>query len=394
MRLALTSKVTVITGGPEVGKTTIVNAILRILAAKEVRMLLAAPTGRAAKRMSEATGLEAKTLHRLLEADPTAGGFKRDADSPLDCDLLVVDETSMVDVPLAHALLKAVPDSAALLVVGDVDQLPSVGPGQALADLIGSGALPVVRLTEVFRQAAQSRIVVNAHRINRGQMPEITRAPPESDFHFVPADDPETAVERIVELVKVRIPRRYGLDPIRDVQVLCPMQRGGVGARSLNIELQAALNPSGEQRVERFGWTFAPGDKVMQLDNDYEKEVFNGDVGFVDSVDLDGGELTARFDGRPVIYGFGELDALAPAYAVTIHKSQGSEYPAVVIPVLTQHYTMLQRNLLYTGVTRGKRLVVLVGQPKAVAIAVRGIAGRQRYSKLREWLVAGMETAG
>jgi exodeoxyribonuclease V alpha subunit len=386
VRLALGSKVTVITGGPGVGKTTIVNAILRVLAAKGVQMLLAAPTGRAAKRMNEATGLEAKTLHRLLEADPATGGFKRNAENQLDCDLLVVDETSMVDVPLAHALMKAIPDSAALLVVGDVDQLPSVGPGQVLADLIGSGALPVVRLTEVFRQAAQSRIVVNAHRINRGQMPELERVAPESDFHFVPADDPETAVERIVELVKVRIPRRYGLDPVRDIQVLCPMQRGGVGARSLNIELQAALNPAGERKVERFGWTFAPGDKVMQLDNDYEKEVFNGDVGFVEGVDLETSELAARFDGRLVTYGFGELDSLAPAYAVTIHKSQGSEYPAVVIPVLTQHYTMLQRNLLYTGVTRGKRLVVLVGQPKAVAIAVRGVSGRRRWSKLNEWL--------
>jgi exodeoxyribonuclease V alpha subunit len=386
IRLALGSKVTVITGGPGVGKTIIVNAILRVLAAKGVRMTLAAPTGRAAKRMTEATGLEAKTLHRLLEADPATGGFKRDADNPLDCDLLVVDETSMVDVPLAHALLKAVPDGAALLVVGDVDQLPSVGPGQVLADLIGSGALPVVRLTEVFRQAAASRIVVNAHRINHGQMPELERAGPESDFHFVPAEDPETAVARIVELVKVRIPRRYGLDPVRDVQVLCPMQRGGVGARSLNIELQAALNPAGEQKVERFGWTFAAGDKVMQLDNDYEKEVFNGDLGLVAAVDPEAGELAVGFDGRTVTYGFGELDALAPAYAVTIHKSQGNEYPAVVIPVLTQHYTMLQRNLLYTGVTRGKRLVVLVGQPKAVAIAVRGVAGRRRWSKLREWL--------
>jgi len=386
VRLALSSKVTVITGGPGVGKTTIVNAILRVLAAKDVRMLLAAPTGRAAKRMNEATGLEAKTLHRLLEADPATGGFKRDAENQLDCDLIVVDETSMVDVPLAHALLKAIPNSAALLVVGDVDQIPSVGPGQVLADLIGSGALPVVRLTEVFRQAAQSRIVVNAHRINRGQMPELERAAPESDFHFVPAEDPDTAVERIVELVKVRIPRRYGLDPVRDIQVLCPMQRGGVGARSLNIELQAALNPAGERKVERFGWTFAPGDKVMQLDNDYEKEVFNGDVGFVEGVDLDASELAARFDGRLVTYGFGDLDALAPAYAVTIHKSQGSEYPAVVIPMLTQHYTMLQRNLLYTGITRGRRLVVLVGQPKAVAIAVRDVSGRQRWSKLREWL--------
>jgi len=386
VRLALASKVTVITGGPGVGKTTIVNAILRVLAAKGVRMLLAAPTGRAAKRMTEATGLEAKTLHRLLEADPGTGGFKRDADNPLDCDLLVVDETSMVDVPLAHALLKAVPDGAALLVVGDVDQLPSVGPGQVLADMIGSGALPVVRLTEVFRQAAASRIVVNAHRINRGLMPELERAAPESDFHFVPAADPETAVQRIVELVQLRIPRRYGLDPVREVQVLCPMQRGGVGARSLNVELQAALNPAGERKVERFGWTFAPGDKVMQLDNDYEKEVFNGDVGFVEAVEPDAGELSVAFDGRIVSYGFGELDALAPAYATTIHKSQGSEYPAVVIPVLTQHYTMLQRNLLYTGVTRGKRLVVLVGQAKAIGIAVRSLAGRRRWSKLGEWL--------
>ncbi len=386
VRLALSSKVTVITGGPGVGKTTIVNAILRVLAAKDVRMLLAAPTGRAAKRMTEATGLEAKTLHRLLEADPAKGGFKRDGDNPLDCDLLVVDETSMVDVPLANALLKAVPDGAALLVVGDVDQLPSVGPGQVLADLIGSGALPVVRLTEVFRQAAESRIVVNAHRINRGQMPDLERAAPESDFHFVPAESPETAVERILELVRTRIPRRYGLDPVRDVQVLCPMQRGGAGARALNIELQAALNPAGDQKVERFGWTFAPGDKVMQLDNDYEREVFNGDLGTVAGLDAEAGELTVAFDGREVAYGFAELDALAPAYAVTIHKSQGSEYPAVVIPVLTQHYAMLQRNLLYTGVTRGKRLVVLVGQRKAVGIAVRGVAGRRRWSKLREWL--------
>ncbi|MBK1661515.1 SF1B family DNA helicase RecD2 [Paracraurococcus ruber] len=386
VRMALAAKVLVITGGPGVGKTTIVRAILRILAAKGVRMLLAAPTGRAAKRLTEATGLEARTLHRLLEADPAKGGFRRDADTPLDCDLVVVDEASMVDVPLANALLRAVPDRAALLVVGDVDQLPSVGPGQVLADLIGSGALPVVRLTEVFRQAAASRIVVNAHRINRGLMPELERAAPESDFHFVPAEDPETALARIVELVGTRIPRRYGLDPIRDVQVLCPMQRGGVGARSLNIALQAALNPAGEAKVERFGWSFAPGDKVMQLDNDYEREVFNGDLGLVEAVDLEAGEVAVGFDGRTVTYGLGELDALAPAYAVTIHKSQGSEYPAVVIPVLTQHYAMLQRNLLYTGVTRGKRLVVLVGQPRAVAIAVRGVAGRQRWSKLREWL--------
>ena len=262
----------------------------------------------------------------------------------------------MVDVLLMHALLKAVPDKAALLVVGDVDQLPSVGPGQVLADIIMSGAIPVVRLTEVFRQAAKSQIIVNAHHINQGVIPDLRKPETESDFYFVEAEDPETAVTRIIELVKTRIPRRFGLDPIRDVQVLCPMNRGGVGARSLNIELQAALNPAGDRKVERFGWTFAPGDKVMQIENDYDKEVYNGDIGYVDDVEPDDGELTAIFDGRPVTYGFGELDALVPAYAATIHKSQGSEYPAVVIPVMTQHYTMLQRNLLYTGVTRGKRL--------------------------------------
>jgi exodeoxyribonuclease V alpha subunit len=390
VRLALTAKVLVITGGPGVGKTTIVNSILRILAAKGVGILLCAPTGRAAKRMSEATGMEARTIHRLLEVDPKAGGFRRGLDNPLDCDLLVVDEASMVDILLMHALLKAVPNQAALLIVGDVDQLPSVGPGQVLADVIGSGAIPVVRLTEVFRQAAKSRIIVNAHRVNQGQMPEFDQPEQDSDFYFVPADDPETAVGRIIELVKTRIPRRFGLDPIRDIQVLCPMNRGGVGARSVNIELQAALNPAGDHKVERFGWTFAPGDKVMQIENDYDKEVYNGDIGYIDDVDPNASEVLTNFDGRSVTYGFGELDMLVPAYATTIHKSQGSEYPAVIIPVLTQHYPMLQRNLLYTGVTRGKRLVVLVGQKKAVAIAVRNISGRRRWSKLEEWLRPGM----
>ena len=283
--------------------------------------------------------------------------------------------------------MRAVPDTAALLLVGDIDQLPSVGPGQVLADVIASGAVPVVRLTEVFRQAAQSRIITNAHRINQGLIPDLTPPGAESDFYFVQADDPESAVGRIVELVKTRIPRRFGLDPIRDIQVLCPMNRGGVGARSLNIELQSALNPAGDRKVERFGWTFAPGDKVMQIENDYDKEVYNGDIGFVSGVDPEEGELTASFDGRSLTYGFGELDTLVPAYAATIHKSQGSEYPAVVIPLMTQHYAMLQRNLLYTGVTRGKRLVVLVGQKKAVAIAVRNVSGRRRWSKLGDWLL-------
>jgi len=292
----------------------------------------------------------------------------------------------MVDVLLMQALMKAVPDKAAVLIVGDIDQLPSVGPGQVLADILSSGAVPVVRLTEVFRQAAASRIITNAHRINRGAVPDLTRPEGDSDFYFVAADDPETAVPRILELVKTRIPQRFGLDPVRDIQVLCPVNRGGIGARSLNIELQAALNPAGECKVKRFGWTFAPGDKVMQIENDYEKEVYNGDIGYIDNVDTDTGELTASFDGRAVTYGFGELDTLVPAYAATIHKSQGSEYPAVVIPILTQHYAMLQRNLLYTGVTRGKRLVVLVGQKKAIAIAVRNVSGRRRWSKLNEWL--------
>ena len=294
----------------------------------------------------------------------------------------------MVDVLLMQSLMKAIPDHAALLIVGDIDQLPSVGPGQVLADVIASGAVPVVRLTEVFRQAAESRIITTAHRINQGQMPDLSKPEGESDFYFVEADEPEVAVRRIIDLVKLHIPRRFKLDPVRDIQVLCPMNRGGVGARSLNIELQAALNPAGERKVERFGWTFAPRDKVMQIQNDYDKEVYNGDIGFVEDVDPDSGELIAVFDGRTVVYGFGELDMLVPAYAATIHKSQGSEYPAVVIPVMTQHYTMLQRNLLYTGVTRGKRLVVLVGQKKAVAIAVKNISGRRRWSKLKERLVA------
>ena len=386
IRQALLAKVFVITGGPGVGKTTIVNSMLRILAAKGVGLSLCAPTGRAAKRMTEATGFEAKTIHRLLEVDPKTGGFRRGSDHPIDCDLLVVDETSMVDVMLMQALLRAVPDNAGMLIVGDIEQLPSVGPGQVLADIITSGTVPVARLSEVFRQAAESRIITNAHRINRGAIPDLTRPKGDSDFYFAAADDAETAVPRIIELVKRRIPQRFGLDPVHDIQVLCPMNRGGIGARSLNIELQAALNPAGERKVERFGWTFAPGDKVMQIENDYEKEVYNGDIGYIEDVDTDTGELTASFDGHAVTYGFGELDTLVPAYAATIHKSQGSEYPAVVIPILTQHYAMLQRNLLYTGVTRGKRLVVLVGQKKAIAIAVRNVSGRRRWSKLNEWL--------
>ena len=387
VRIALSSKVLVITGGPGVGKTTLVNSILKILIAKQVRVALCAPTGRAAKRLSESTGLEAKTIHRLLETDPRTGEFRRTEEHALECDLLVVDEASMVDVLLMRSLLRAVPDAAALLIVGDVDQLPSVGPGQVLADIIASNVIAVVRLTEVFRQAAGSRVITNAHRINSGQMPElITNDRALSDFYFIDAAQPDEGIDRIIALVRDRIPKAFGLDAIRDVQVLCPMNRGGLGARSLNIELQKALNPPGESRVERFGWTFCPGDKVMQVENDYDREVYNGDLGIVQGIDQEEGELVVTFDGRDVSYGFGELDELVLAYATTIHKSQGSEYPAVVIPLVTQHYMMLARNLLYTGVTRGKRLVVLVGQRKALAIAVRNHGSRRRWAKLREHL--------
>jgi exodeoxyribonuclease V alpha subunit len=311
--------------------------------------------------------------------------LRRNDDEPLDCDLLVIDETSMVDVPLMRAVLRALPDRAALLLVGDVDQLPSVGPGQALGDIIASASVPVLRLTEIFRQPAESRIIVNAHRINHGLMPELT--PIEGgDFYFVDAADAEDGVPKLLAIVQERIPKRFGLDPIRDIQVLCPMNRGGLGARSLNIELQNALNPPGEVRIDRFGWTFCPSDKVMQVENNYDKDVYNGDLGVVSRIDMEEGELHVGFDGREVTYGFGELDELVLAYATTIHKSQGSEYPAVVIPLTTQHYPMLQRNLVYTGVTRGKCLVVLVGQRKALAIAVKGARVRTRWSKLRDWL--------
>jgi exodeoxyribonuclease V alpha subunit len=303
----------------------------------------------------------------------------------------------MVDVPLMASLLAAIPPEAALLLVGDVDQLPSVGPGQVLADVIASGALPVARLTEVFRQAASSRIITTAHAINAGTIPDL-RPPSEggtTDFYFLPAETPEQAVALILKVVGERIPARFGFDPIGQVQVLCPMARGGCGSRSLNIELQRLLNPDPVEQVERFGWRFAPGDKVMQIANDYEKEVFNGDVGTIDAIDADNSELGVLFPtseagvqgSRVVVYGWGELDHLVPAYACTIHKSQGSEYPAVVIPLLTQHYAMLQRNLVYTGLTRGKQLVVLVGQKKALAMAVKNHLGRRRYTKLTEWLL-------
>ena len=386
VRMAIREKAMVITGGPGVGKTTIVNAILRILAAKGVQIGLCAPTGRAAKRLSEAAGMEAKTIHRLLEFDPVRHKFRRGPDNPLDLALLVVDEASMVDVPLMRALMRALPAESALLVVGDVDQLPSVGPGRVLGDLIDSGAVPVARLVEVFRQAVRSQIVVNAHRINEGLLPDMGRPEGESDFYFVRASDPGAAIRQILRLVQKHIPNRFNLDPVRDIQVLCPMNRGDIGAKALNLKLQSALNPAAPERVERLGWSFARGDKVMQIENDYDKEVYNGDIGFIDAIDQEQGVLEVSFDGRRVEYTVRELDSLVPAYATTIHKSQGSEYPSVVLLVMKKHFVMLERNLIYTGITRGKRLVVLVGQRSAVRRAVETVSRSIRCTKLGEWL--------
>lgn len=384
LRLALRSRALVITGGPGVGKTTLLHSILLILRAKKVRCLLCAPTGRAAKRLSETTGLEAQTIHRLLEVNPANGTFQRNESNPLEGDLLVVDEASMVDVPLMAHLLRALPGHGSVLLVGDVDQLPSVGPGLVLRHVITSGVVPVVRLTEVFRQAADSRIITTAHRINRGEPPEPPARDAESDFYLVEREEPEAIASTLVELVRQRIPERFRLDPVRDVQVLCPMNRGSLGVRELNLRLQSELNPArpGEPNVEKFGWQFRVRDKVIQTENDYDKEVFNGDIGQIVKVDPEERELTIRFDGRDVVYDFGELDQVALAYAITIHKSQGSEFPAVVLPLALQHYLLLQRNLLYTGVTRGRRLVVLVGQRKAIAIAVRNQPTQRRHSGL------------
>jgi exodeoxyribonuclease V alpha subunit len=389
IRSATTEKVLVITGGPGVGKTTIVRGIIEIFAAKGERIALAAPTGRAAKRLSESTGCEAKTIHRLLEFDPGIGGFKRDRDNPLDADLLVIDEASMVDVVLMNQLLRAVPEWCCVVFVGDVDQLPSVGPGTVLRDLIDSGVVPVVRLTHIFRQASASYIVQAAHAINSGQLP-VSAPDPSGDFFFIEADTPEAVTDRIITMVRDRIPVRFGLDPFRDIQVLSPMNKADLGAHALNQRLQEVLNPpSGAIRqVERFGRTYHVGDKVLQVRNNYQKEIFNGDIGRITRVDTVDQELLVDFDGREVAYDFDELDELVLAFACSIHKSQGSEYPAVVIPLHTQHYVMLQRNLLYTGVTRGKKLVAIVGSRKALAIAVQRQDTAFRYTMLRHRLQA------
>lgn len=388
IRQAITRKVLVITGGPGVGKTTIVNGILRIFAAKGMDVTLCAPTGRAAKRLQETTGCEAKTIHRLLEFDPQVGQFARDEHRPIEAELVVCDEASMLDISLAHHLLRAVAAQACLVLVGDVDQLPSVGPGTVLGDIIRSRAVPVVRLTEIFRQAEASWIVRAAHRVNQGELPASAPPPgeggkPAGDFFVIDAEEPEVVIDRIITLVRDRIPSRFGFDPLKDVQILTPMNKSDLGARNLNARLQEVFNPpQGKAEVQRFGWTFRPGDKVLQTVNNYQKEVFNGDIGRVTSVDAEDQEVKVNFDGRDVAYELNELDELALAYALTIHKSQGSEYPAVVIPLHMQHFMLLQRNLVYTGITRGKKLVVVVGSKKALGTAVRRQETAYRYSAL------------
>jgi exodeoxyribonuclease V alpha subunit len=390
VRAAVNEKVTVITGGPGVGKTTIVNAVIRILGAQGRRVVLGAPTGRAAKRLAETTGREAATLHRLLEFSPKTGAFARGASMPLAADAVIVDEASMLDTPLAARLFEAVPPHAQLVLVGDVDQLPSVGPGRVLADVIASRAARVARLSEIFRQAARSAIVVGAHRVNRGQLPDL--APQEgSDFYFIEREAPAEVLETILHVVAERIPRRFGLAQ-GDIQVLCPMHRGEVGAQNVNLQLQARLNPPREGLAElaQGRRLFRVGDRVIQNRNDYDKDVFNGDLGRITAM-VDGEEgrhVVVEMDGRTVDYEANELEQLGHAYALTVHKSQGSEYAAVVVPVVTQHYMMLRRNLLYTAMTRGKRLVVLVGSKKALGIAVRTDDTRLRWTWLAERIAA------
>ena len=391
IRQALQQKLLVITGGPGTGKTTILRCILQILDKKHRRMLLCSPTGRAAKRMSEATGREAKTIHRLLEFSPRDGRFKRDQHRPLDANLVIVDEASMIDVVLMNSLLKAIPPAAGLILVGDVDQLPSVGPGAILRDIIASSLVPVIRLSEIFRQARESQIVVNAHRINGGDLPFCAdwEAQERSDCYLLVKQEPQEVQAAILELASRGLPTRHRVDPMEELQILTPMQKGPIGAMFLNQALQALLNPSGPELL-RAGRLYRLGDRVMQIRNNYEKDVYNGDIGRIITLDQEDREVTVRFDDRQVTYDFNELDELVLAYAVTVHKSQGSEYPAVIIPVHTTHYVMLQRNLLYTAITRGRRLVVLVGTKKALAIAVKNQKIQQRYTGLVARLHRGL----
>ncbi len=384
IKLALHEKIMVITGGPGTGKTTITNAILKIFANRGLTMLLTAPTGRAAKRMSEITGREAQTIHRLLKYNVRTGDFDKNEHNSLQCDLLIVDEASMIDTLLMHHLLKAVPPNTTLILVGDSNQLPSIGAGNILKDIIHAGTVPVVELNEIFRQARESQIIINAHKINSGIMPQL-KSPREklTDFYFIEKENPEDALDMILELIGRRIPKRFGFDPVDDIQVVTPMHRGIVGTENLNVELQKVLNPPGNSAVAKGPRSFRVHDKVMQVRNNYDKDVFNGDIGRIYAVDTEKQAIVVSFEGRQVTYDYSDLDEIMHAYAISVHKSQGSEFPAVVIPVLTQHYILLQRNLIYTAVTRGKRLVVIIGTRKALAIGVANDKPAQRYTYLR-----------
>ncbi|MGI9449630.1 MAG: SF1B family DNA helicase RecD2, partial [Geminicoccaceae bacterium] len=386
LRLAFKSRLLIITGGPGTGKTTLVKAVLKGLERTGIEIMLAAPTGRAARRLGESADRDAKTLHRLLEAEP-GRGFRRNKDRPLIGDLLIVDEMSMVDIPLMQAVCNALPEGAALFLVGDVDQLPSIGPGQVLSDLIESGKLPVIRLEKIFRQAAESRIIQNAHRINKGEMPDLERSRGDLvDFYAIRADTAERGAETLIELVSNRVPARFGVDPVDDIQVLCPTNRGPLGTRDLNKSLQSVLNPNAVDRVDHSGITYATGDKVMQIENDYEREVYNGDIGRITLIDQRENQVTVTIDGRDIAYSFPELDRLLPAYAITVHKAQGSEYPVVVLPLARQQGRMLRRNLVYTAITRAKRLVVLLVEPGALELAIEQRPEIRRWSRLRNLL--------
>ncbi|MEY4615818.1 MAG: ATP-dependent RecD-like helicase [Pseudomonadota bacterium] len=386
---ALLNKVCVITGGPGTGKSTLTKALIHYLDSHGVRMTLCSPTGRASKRLSECTSREAKTIHRTLSFDPSKREFKFNQYNYLETDFVLIDEASMVDIQLAQSLLKAIPPHAALVIVGDIDQLPSVGPGQFLSDIIYSETIPVVKLSQIFRQAAESQIIQVAHKINSGEMPDL-KPNRHGDFFFLEKNSPEETAATIIQLVSQRLPKTYNYDPLRDIQILSPMQKGSAGARNLNFELQKALNGQPIAKIERFGYTYGVGDKVIVTENDYEKEVFNGDIGFISTIDQEEQIARVSIDDRIVEFEFSDLDILQPAYTITIHKSQGSEYPVVIIPLVTQHYVMLQKNLVYTGITRGKKLVILVGQKKALTIALQSTAKHKRWTKLKERLKAAL----